>query len=425
MLEHGSTRTESSYDIFKNGSFTCARNRESGQIQFKNTDAATVINNAITALTNGGSIIVTEGNYTITTSIKLKSRISIKGSAKSTILKLEDNADCDLITLDNYLVHSTAIESLILYGNKDSNKKGRGIYLDNTGAGYNFVYCDPQHKILNVFINKFPGDGLVLTGDNREAQLVNVYVYWCEGDGFHIGGGDHKLLSCVAGQNGRAGFAIELTNQLVNCKAFGNGINATFRHRGGFYIGTGRNNVLTNCYAQDNYQHGFVLSGSTCISNILVGCSGEANGYSRQSNSAGIYINGAVNCSIIAGVFTDRHLESSKTQDYGIWLTGNSTNCSIINNNLLGNKLESMRNDATGTGNIVKYNIGYRTENGGMATGASPITIPHELVATPTYVLVTAEGSEPCRISYTKDATNITVYHDAGRSITVSWYAEV
>ena len=74
---------------------------------------------------------------------------------------------------------------------------------------------------------------------------------------------------------------------------------------------------------------------------------------------------------------------------------------------------------------IYKYNKGYLTENSGTATGTSPITVLHGLAGTPTIVVLGVKGTTVYSTSWTADATNIYIYHNAPASITVTWYAEL
>lgn len=60
----------------------------------------------------------------------------------------------------------------------------------------------------------------------------------------------------------------------------------------------------------------------------------------------------------------------------------------------------------------------------GTASVANGGTIAHGCVSTPK-VQITVNESTPIPVSYTVDATNITVYHSSEGSVTVSWRAEV
>lgn len=116
------------------------------------------------------------------------------------------------------------------------------------------------------------------------------------------------------------------------------------------------------------------------------------------------------------------YLQSNKTLDAGISLGSGGTNIICVYNNVIN--ITGTKFYVAGEGKIVKYNLGFTTENSGTASGTSPITVAHGLAGTPTIVVVTPQGSTPCKVSWTADSTNIYIYHDAGTSITVSWYAE-
>lgn len=59
----------------------------------------------------------------------------------------------------------------------------------------------------------------------------------------------------------------------------------------------------------------------------------------------------------------------------------------------------------------------------GTATVANNGTIAHGLGASPTTVILTANAVQPYALGYEKDATNITVHHNAAGTLAVSWWA--
>ena len=96
-----SPQQPASYIIYKDGlGYVYAKNGETGKIDFRDTDAATVIQSAIDALTSG-RIIIREGSYIINSSITIssKSKISIIGIGRPT-LKAAETSGLKLITID-------------------------------------------------------------------------------------------------------------------------------------------------------------------------------------------------------------------------------------------------------------------------------------------------------------------------------------
>jgi len=99
LLDHGLEKP-ASYIIRKNGNYYEAINGSTGKIDFgginnaggvSGTDAATVIQQAINALTDGGRIFIKAGTYVISSYIDVKSNITICGEGASTTLKASDN----------------------------------------------------------------------------------------------------------------------------------------------------------------------------------------------------------------------------------------------------------------------------------------------------------------------------------------------
>lgn len=78
---------EASYIIFTDGTTIWAKNGTTGDLEFSGTDAATVIQSAINALTDGGKIFFREGTYLIDSSINLLSNIKYEGIRGASILQ--------------------------------------------------------------------------------------------------------------------------------------------------------------------------------------------------------------------------------------------------------------------------------------------------------------------------------------------------
>ena len=80
-----------------------------------------------------------------------------------------------------------------------------------------------------------------------------------------------------------------------------------------------------------------------------------------------------------------------KTQEYGVALLTGAVHCRVLNNRVAGNKLGGLFVHADVKDCLVKNNVGYITENSGIARGRSPITIAHGLAPSvdPTTIRVT------------------------------------
>lgn len=143
LSETISLKAPASYIIFKDGDVVKAKNGETGVVEFSGTDAATVIQQTIDALTNEGKIFIKRGTYIINQKIECNNTVGIEiegegkdqgwitGSSeigsqgKGTILY---GNDIDrIIELNN--AHNIIIRNLSLEG-----KANIGIYM-NAGGG--------------------------------------------------------------------------------------------------------------------------------------------------------------------------------------------------------------------------------------------------------------------------------------------------
>lgn len=131
------------------------------------------------------------------------------------------------------------------------------------------------------------------------------------------------------------------------------------------------------------------LSGSTISGSITMNMDGNARVAVRQNSSGTGYLRRRIN--LVEGSNITLSLgDDSANEEVDVTITATST----INNGVKGYALVA---------------------NGG--------TIAHGLGAVPTYIGLTASGSNPIQFSSTANSTNITVYHTAGGSAGVFWFA--
>lgn len=103
------------------------------------------------------------------------------------------------------------------------------------------------------------------------------------------------------------------------------------------------------------------------------------------------------------------------TQRYGISVaTGASDNYTIRGNDVRGNLTGGIFDGGTGANKHVSENLGYRTENRGVASGVTPnangdITIPHGLAKAPSVVSVTSGDTGALR-AYAVHSINATTF---------------
>ncbi len=93
IVQPGSMVIEASYVIFTDGSTVYARNGLTGEIEFSGTDASTVIQNTINALTNGGKIFIRTGTYFLKNTLILPTvPLELIGESEGNVIFSQTNA---------------------------------------------------------------------------------------------------------------------------------------------------------------------------------------------------------------------------------------------------------------------------------------------------------------------------------------------
>jgi len=388
-----------SYIVFQDGSYTKMKNGTTGQVDASSTNASRIINWAVGNLTSGGKIFIksSASEYLLSSTLSISvSGIEIEGEGDSTILKLSNGANVNIINITGSGVILCKIKNLRLYGNKANNSLGKGIYINTP-----YVSTDAQHVVEDVFIIDTADSGLQIEGDTRAVKLSRVFVYTSGNHGFELGGSDHFIESCVAGANQGHGFWCKSGNSLfINCKAFGNGQADTVYY--GFLLDSaGERAQFVNCQAQDNYRHGFAIWNTSDLT--LINCEADSNSKASAGSYQGFRIALTTRSIIIGCRCLDR--EATKTQAYGIEIADDVSDCIIVGNNVLGNLYGGIFASATAlANNIVKNNRGFVTENSGTATIANNEWISHGLAGTPTTVTIT-----PRAVTYGSPAVTFVV----------------
>ena len=228
------------------------------------TDVVAVITACVDALPDGGTIAVKSGLYILARTIAINSlNIKIVGEGMNTIFQLDDDANCDMFSINNSKF--TTLQYFQIDGNATHNITGRGIYVVTIG----YSDPDPTNSLAYIFVHDCPSHGVELAGDIRSCSLFEVYSYYNRGNGFRIAGGDHRIVNCVAGQNRDEGFFLrsdELWSGAFhcnNCKAFGNGVfyGAVEAHANGWYLDNVKRCIFSNCSAHENGANGIVIAG--------------------------------------------------------------------------------------------------------------------------------------------------------------------
>ena len=220
----------------------------------------------------GGTVYAPPGVYSLKT-LGLKSRVILRGSGWSTVLKQRAVTGGLLQFFDTSVEH-TVVRDLDLDGSKAS-QSAENAGIDFRNAGGSFTDGDPTHRIVNLRIHDVSGSGVSLDSGLREVVLSDVYVQRADRYGFNLACTDSVFHASTSGSAGWQGWWCAAPNsRFVGCKAFGSGRSST-GSGDGFAITQPRQNFI-GCEAQDNKQHGFHLfSGGIGIT--MVGVDADSN----------------------------------------------------------------------------------------------------------------------------------------------------
>lgn len=166
----------SSYTIYSDGTSYYALNVATGAIDYSGTDAATVINNAIVALTAGGTVLLKSGTYTLSRSIVDAGvdGVTICGEGWGTVLKIADNTNTNAIKLD--WVSGWIVRDLAIDGNK-ANQPLKSIAEEYSlmESGVYTVHC-PHIQISNCRFSNCRTNGVLIIGTPREGTTTGVRI---------------------------------------------------------------------------------------------------------------------------------------------------------------------------------------------------------------------------------------------------------
>jgi len=442
-----------SYIIWKDGDKIYAKNGHTGQIEFSGTDAASVIQQSINALTAGRTWkekVVLKGEFEVGSQINIPSYTIIEIQGK---IRVPDGATLNLFWIEGE--NNVEIVGGILDGNKIG---GTLTHLIVPSDGCSNVV------IRNVKIINSGGTGIHIRAPNtanKNIQILNCHVEGCKSHGIDVRGATGiinekiQILNCRLKNN--AEFGIEYGEIfLMRCKdvivannliesSYGQGIKAETDvynlivannivkecNGAGIVLGGGTpvknvdivNNYVENCGKSNNTCNINITAGKpdyydinhiNIINNIVIGS--DAHGiilYGRRANiKHNIVIDSGMDRTNVGATYVGISVKGdyisiqgnllynpSKTIDIGITAFGvdlPTDYISIVDNNILSGFTTPISN--YGAHSITKRNIGYVTENSGVATvsaGNSYVDVPHGLAGTPTKIIVTPKDSDP------------------------------
>ena len=125
---HVSSIAAASYIVYSDGVYVHAKNGDTGIVDYSGKDASEVIQAAIDSLGScGGSVLIREGTYVISKTIKVPGNVTLSGVGFATKLVLADYADEEVIEnmhTEGYIDSNIVIANLQIDGNGKKQTSG-------------------------------------------------------------------------------------------------------------------------------------------------------------------------------------------------------------------------------------------------------------------------------------------------------------
>ncbi|MCK4474679.1 right-handed parallel beta-helix repeat-containing protein [Candidatus Bathyarchaeota archaeon] len=438
-FEWATLATEANYVIcLDDEGVAHARNGVTGQIDYNSANISYVINSAIDALpTTGGCVFIKEGTYTISDTIKVPSNVSLIGAGFGSKLVLAAGSNSNLVENSDHWCgnNNILIANLHLDGNKAENPAEIG--------GLHFKRVRDS-TIQNCWVHDSAFAGLLIEKGGGNVIQGN-FVYENRNAGIE---GTHENYDIVANNVVYSNQGIPYGYGIDYCTGSRHNVfEGNVCHDNGLTSGGGialwdgvENTIVSNTLTSNhvgltvgipsfgNRTYGNIIMGNMVSNNTGDGAhiEGENNLVSKNTFSFnggnGVYINGSDTKDII---IEGNRLEHN--QGWQIIVTASPSDTVIKNNIIFGNDLISDQ----GTNTLIKWNLGYNTENSGTATipaGRTSVSLEHELVSTPTHANLTPKDNlEGRSYWYTTNSTHITIHissPDASKDHSFDWTSE-
>jgi len=281
---------------------------DKGAIRYSDTDAATVIQKAIDALTEGGKIFISSGEYLIKTSIRVDDNKMVCGEGLNTILKVAEDVTN---SISIFRVGSNSlIANLKLDGNRRTNFPGEfgekpsqnAIILGRSGVTAKNVFLTNLH-IYDFYTHGIwiPTRGVANYHDN--INVVNCMIESC--DYGLIAEDTHNVKSVATDYIGcnTFSFAVWADIQGVGLRNFLI-LGGTFNGYNGILASNLKNQIIVRSPGQNIRILGAEVFNSNdhavdlYTQTIINGCIIHSNNYSGVRLQAGADYSQILNCKI-------------------------------------------------------------------------------------------------------------------------------
>jgi len=463
-----------SYVIFKVGSMYYAKNGSTGEIEFSGTDAATVIQSAIDATSEGGLVSIKQGIYTINTTydtqIKITKTITVCGEGFGTILRFTGvgtdkrwiNEGCTMgilmVLADNAVVRDLTVDGNNIEGingivagyqypteyknnikiihvkaincrpHSSNNANGYGIYIGRMSYGHVVRDCHVENCYAGIV-----GCGYTSPVTAGRFWILNNYVKDTDYPAIYLKGCPNSMVigNLVEDINHTGIWVGELFSTDYNYIVKNNIVRNCSRE--GINSSQNEHSVVEGNIVYENGYSGIYFGRYTRITKNIVfnnGQAGSTDAYKRAGIANVPTYGDFYGCVIRDNIVFDN--QTSPTQDYGYYEGANLSPPNHLVDNYFNCPTNVSRYNA-----ICKRNIGFVTENSGTATIANGDYFAHGLAGKPTTVTLTCMNATydgvPVVVNCNYANTNsthvcVSMYWTNGTAITtdllVSYYVE-
>lgn len=342
-----------------------AKSGDNGEIVFGGTVAATVINNAITALgATGGAVVFVEGTYEITSSVNLASNVALMGQGAGTVLTLSDNHNANLDIIHGNIIDHALVANLAIDGNRATQtNRINGIHFDGVTHSkivncwlenmyYWAIYLNPSDNYNTIVGNTCRGNrgiSVYLSGLNNYNTIANNIFQGNELGSITLS--DGSSYNTITGNiiQGTDGCGINTEDLAHHNIITGN----TCQGNGGITICISESsyNTVTGNTVQGGGHEGIHVQG---YHNTIWGNTIEGNSQAANNTYDGIFIDNNSDYNNIQGNTIRRGTGDNK-QRYGIRIHESTCDGTFVANNDLYDAGTTDNFSDAGTGTIFDY----------------------------------------------------------------------
>jgi parallel beta-helix repeat protein len=349
-IVYGTLTTQKGFIIWKDDSTYYAKNASTGAILYFGQNATTVINDALSNLSFGGTIFLCDGTYDIdgTISIANKLNVNIIGESWETKLNLLENSSKNMmeITNSNY----TAVKDIYFEGNRDSQTSGSGLVVFNSGRVVvdHCLFYDIKQTALYFYGDQSVG--------NIQPWISNCWIEKIGSSTSDYGiwisdyASDAHIINNDVGNV--TGSAIYVTSSGCLIET-----NTLWFSMYGLNIYHATSGEITGNIADNNQYDGINLD--TCRNVVVTANTAKLNSYNPINASSGIYLYNSTDIVVSGNRAGSTGDYQNETQRYGIKEYGALSDYNtIVGNDALGNLDATKDIYTSGANTIVLSNQG-------------------------------------------------------------------